>query len=309
MKKIYLLLAIITTTIGQAQVPNPGFEETISDGVTLKNWGTFFPSNIIIDVNTGEIITDDIIFQNGTGFSSPVGNCVTGSWSMMLTNAFNATQNVVIPGKASIFNDAESETHTGWNDGYPIAPGTIIDRLGFDYQFFPAGDNDAAEATLELYGESGEMVGKASIPISGFTADFAYVYSTVQFTSNETPVLMRLEFNMAPDGSTPTFGSMLLVDNVIVNGMPLGVNTSSQSLFTVYPTLADNEINIMKSTEVNNDTYTMTISDANGKTVKQQSISINDNPATMDVSQLTSGVYFLRAESGNASSVTRFIKK
>jgi len=308
MKRIYLLLAMFTMTMASAQVPNPGFEETISDGFTLKNWGAFFPIPFTFDLATGQFTGDEIVFQNGTGFSSPVGNCVTGSWAMMLTNALNVTQNSVIPGKASLFNDAESETHGGWNGGYPVAPGAVIDRIGFDYQFFPAGDNDVAEVRLELFGASGESVGKASITISGFEANFTYVYAPVQFTSSEAPVFMTIDFSMAKEGSTPTFGTMLLVDNVVVNALPLANNTNSRNLFTVYPTVANSEINIIKSTAAENSAYTMAIVDASGKIVKQQSLDITDVPASMDVSQLSSGVYFLRAESGSASSVTRFIK-
>lgn len=308
MKNLYILAALCAFGLADAQVPNNGFEETISDGFTLKNWGYFFPISITIDPETGENTGDQIVFQNGTGFSSPVGNCVTGSWSMMLTNALNVTQNTVIPGKASLFNDADSETATGWNNGFPIAPGTVVDRLGFDYQFFPAGDNDAAEATLELFGAGGESVGKATINISGFSADFAYVYMPLQLTSTEIPVFMTIDFDMAPEGSTPTFGSMLLIDNVKVNGLALGNNATAKNLFTVYPTVVEHSINLIGNGEITGN-ISVTIADAAGKTIGNQLVRLNGDAASINVDGLASGMYLLTAESSAGKSVTRFIKK
>ncbi|RZJ31600.1 MAG: T9SS type A sorting domain-containing protein [Flavobacterium sp.] len=308
MKNLYLLFAVCTFSIAEAQVPNPGFEETLSDGFTLKNWGSFLATTVTIDEN-GNSTSDEIIFQSGNGFCSPVGNCVTGSWSMMLTNAMNMTQNTVIPGKASLFNDAESETATGWNNGYPIAPGADVSLLGFDYQFFPMTENEVAEATLELFGASGQSVGKAVITISGFSSDFNYVYAPVEFTSAEAPAFMTIEFNMAKEGSTPEFGSMLLVDNVKVNFSPLGNNTNTRDLFTVFPTITSGEINIVKGNAATNDQFNVTIIDATGKIVKQQTVELGDSPVSIDTGKLASGVYFLKASSKNASNVARFIKK
>lgn len=308
MKK-FLLFAICSFSMANAQVPNPGFEETISDGFTLKNWGAFFPIPFSFDLQTGTMISDEIIFQNGVGFSSPAGNCVTGSWAMMLTNAFNATTNKVIPGKASLFNDAESETHTGWNNGIPVAAGAEINRIGFDYQFFPAGDTDVVEAVIELFGESGERVGRAELTFANFEANFTYVYAPIQFTSPETPVFMTIEFNMAKEGSTPTFGSMFFVDNVVVNSTQLGNNTGNRNLFTVFPTAASNEINVVKNSTTVQNHFDFAIIDANGKMVKKQSVELTDSSVAIDVSDLSAGVYFLKATSEGASNATRFIKK
>jgi hypothetical protein len=308
MNKFYTLLLLAFFGVATAQVPNNSFEESIGDGLTLKNWGAFFIQPFAIDVATGNVTSDDIMFENGVGFSMPVGDCVTGNWSMRIGNALNVTQNTVIPGRSSLFNDAESDFHTGWNNGIPLPENANVQFLGFDYMFFPAGD-DVAEAKLELFSAEGTSVGKAIITISGFSSNFEYVYVPVNFTSAETPVFMTIDFSMAKEGSVPAFGSSLLVDNVIVNHMALGNNKPNTSAFTVFPTLAENQLNIVKNTSGENRNFTISIVDVSGKTIRQQSMELSDSPSQIDISTLANGVYFLKAISGNTAEVTRFIKK
>jgi hypothetical protein len=308
MNKFYTLILLGFMGVANAQVPNHSFEESIGDGFTLKNWGALIIQPVTIDVATGNTTRDDIMFDSGAGFSMPVGDCVTGNWSMRVSNALNLTQNTVIPGRASLFNDAESETHTGWNNGIPLPENTNVQFLGFDYMFFPAGD-DVAEATLELFSSGGESVGKAVITISGFSSDFEYVYVPVNFTSTETPVFMTIEFSMVKEGSTPTFGSSLLVDNVIVNHLALGNNKPVSSTFTIFPTVAENQLNIVKNTGEEMRNFMISIVDVGGKTILQQSLEFSDSPSQIDISSLANGVYFLKALSGNTSEVTKFIKK
>lgn len=307
MKRIYLLLATCGLTIAQAQVPNNGFEEVLSDGFSLKNWGSVFVQQAWMDPVTGESGSDEIWFQGGNNFSMAVGDCITGSWALMVTNAYNATKQESIAGHAALFNDELSETANGWNLGIPVPDGVNIDFLGFDYKFFPMG-NDIAVAKLELFNENNESVGVAEIQIAQAQSNFQYVYVPVAFALDDTPKFMTITFNMQKDGSEVNFGTALIVDNVVVNTSMLGVRQNQNQPFTIYPTLVEDHINVMAN-NVSGSDVTVTIFNVEGKELQRAKLPVDENGAALDITKLASGVYLLYAESGTEKSTTRFIKK
>lgn len=305
MKKIYTLLAVATIGFANAQVPNNGFEEVLDDGFSLRSWGTFHLLSVEVGPD-GIVNTSTLQFDNGVGFSMPVGDCITGSWAMQVSNAFDTVNNVVVPGKASLFNEAIAPMATGWNNGIPLPEGANVDFLGFDYKFFPMG-NDVAVARLELFNDEVGSIGVAEITLTQLNNDFQYIYVPVQFTSSATPTLMTIEFSMQKDDSEVNSWSTLLIDNVVVNSSMLGVRQNENKPFVVYPTMADSEINLVG----NNVTGDVNVSIINidGKILKKQTVTLSGSAERIDVSQLASGTYLLQADSNSGKLVTRFIKK
>jgi CRISPR/Cas system CSM-associated protein Csm3 (group 7 of RAMP superfamily) len=116
---------------------------------------------------------------------------------------------------------------------------------------------------------------------------------------------MSLSFSMAQEGSTPTFGSVLIVDDVFINNMTLGTVINKASQFSIYPTVAQNEININKGNKVANGNYDFKIVNVEGKIVKEVSLNLTENEAKIDVSQLSSGMYIVKSE----NFVGKFIKE
>lgn len=311
-KKLYALLFLGVLHTATAQVPNSTFESATGYALTdVASWGKFYPIQISIDPENGESMFDEITFGDGslgTFCISELGDAHTGARSMLIRNAFNVTQNTIIPGSAELFNSQISAVPTGWNAGVPVEEDAQIWMFGFWYKFAPLG-NDMAEGTLELFGESGNLVGKASVPISGFDNQFQYVYTPIDFMSNESPVFMTISFSMAAEGSTPVFGSTLKIDDVRVNFLPLGVTENETQLFTVYPTVASHDLNIVKNGASESSTLSLSIIDMTGKTVKKQTVEMANSQAIIDISALANGTYILAADAGNERSVTRFIKK
>ncbi|CAM3369054.1 T9SS type A sorting domain-containing protein [Flavobacterium longum] len=307
MKRIYLLFAMCSLTFGQAQVPNNGFEEILSDGFSPKNWGSVFIQPVHIDLTTGESMSDEIWFQGVNSFTMAAGDCLTGSWSLMVSNAYNATQETTIPGHAVLFNDELSETANGWNSGIPLPDGAVVQFLGFDYKFMPMG-NDVAAAKMELFNENSESIGVAEITLLPQPDNFQYVYVPVAFTMDDTPKFMTITFSMQKDDSEVNFGSVLFVDNVVVNTAMLGVRQPENRAFTVYPTIAENQLNIMANAADLGE-VSATILNLEGKTVAQQKVAFNGSAGSIDVSALSSGTYLLDIRNGSDNQVTRFIKK
>jgi Secretion system C-terminal sorting domain len=318
MKKITLtlkmLLVFVSVSNMNAQIINGSFEN-LRDNFFVSNWGKNYIYNVGINPVTGESTSDEILFS---GYMPSIcysnfGNCHSGQYAMEMANAFNATQNQMIVGGAVLFED---ETQIGppggnYNINTSFVPfnASLFNsyygyNLGFYYKFYPLG-SDIAEATLELFDSELNSVGKVAVPISGVSADFDYVYAPVNLTSTNTPTFMSLSFTMAKEGSTPTFGSTLIVDDVFINNMTLGTVMNQVSQFSIYPTVAQNEINIHKGNKVANGKYDFNIVNAEGKIVQKASLNLTENDAKIDVSQLSSGMYIVKSE----NFVGKFIKE
>lgn len=309
MKKNYFILSLallIASFCSQAQVVNGDFEN-VKPNFLPSNWGMTFLQQIVIDAQTGEQVGDQILFT--WCFPSMVyatTEAKNGQYAMEVSNAYNATQDVVIPGIATIFNDPEQDG-PGWNPGVPVDPSSSIILLGFDYKFLPVG-NDVAEATLVVNDADGNEIGKASLDISGVHSAYTYVYTPIAVTHPGTPTFMYISISMAKAGSTPTFGTRLLVDNVVVNYSSLIVSENPTQGAKVFPTLVDNELNIIPNDF--SETVSYKIINSEGKIVKQSTVTQDSSYVyTMDVSDLSAGMYFLNIQDQSKNSTKKFIKK
>ncbi|MEO5776800.1 MAG: T9SS type A sorting domain-containing protein [Flavobacterium sp.] len=309
MKKNYFIVTLILLVApfcSQAQVVNGNFEN-VKPNFLPSNWGMTFLQQIVIDTQTGEQVGDQI--QYTWCFPSMVyasTEAKDGQYAMEVSNAYNATEDVVIPGIATIFSDPEQDG-PGWNPGVPVEPNASVILLGFDYKFLPVG-NDIAEATLVVNDADGNEIGRASLDISGTHSVYEYVYTPITVTNAGTPAFMYISFSMAKEGSTPTFGSRLVVDNVIVNFSTLIVSENPEQGAKVYPTLVDNEINIVPNGFSESVLYK--IINSEGKIVKQNKVNQDSTYVyTMDVSDLSSGMYFLNIQDESKNSTKKFIKK
>ena len=310
MKKNYFILSLallIVSFCSQAQVVNGNFEN-VKPNFLPSNWGMTFLQQVVIDTNTGENVGDQI--QYTWCFPSMVyatTESKNGQYAMEVSNAYNVTQDRVIPGIASVFADPEQDG-PGWNPGIPVEPTSSIILLGFDYKFLPVG-NDVAEATLYVVDVDGNELGKASVTISGVHSTYDYIYTPVSVTQAGTPAFMYISFNMAKAGSTPTFGTRLLVDNVIVNFSSLITSENLLDGLKVYPTLADDELNIIPN-GFSEDVISYKIINTEGKIVKQNDVTQStDYVYTMDVSALSSGIYFLNISDKSKNITKKFVKK
>ncbi len=308
MKKIYFLLLFAAAGL-HAQIPNSGFENALGyGGENVADWGQPFSFPVWIDLETGESHAHEITFGDQLlgMFCSSVADAHSGEKAMLIRNAFNITTNAVIPGKVSLFNSEISETATGWNAGIPVGADTDIQFLSFWYKFAPAA-NDVAEATLELFNADSQSIGLAKISISEPAEVYTYASTPLVLTGIEgAPAFVHIEFSMAPEGSVPAFGSSLTIDDLKVNPNQLRTQAFDQAPFTIWPTIAGNEINILKNGD-DSSVHEFTIIDIQGKIVSEQRLKPNNGIASkIDIGALSSGLYLLRSADGFTA---KFIKK
>jgi hypothetical protein len=312
MKKKYtigtMLLLMIFPIGVTAQIINGDFEN-VKPNFLPSNWGMNFFQQVVIDNETGETTSDQIQYTWCVpSLIYATTEAQSGQYAMELSNAFNVTQNILIPGEAVLFSDA-TQDFPGWNPGIPVSAADNLDMIGFHYKFLPAGE-DVAQAKVQVFDSEGNEIGTASIDIAGTTAAFQYIYEPIQYTSTAAPALLYVTFSMAKEGSTPAFGSRLLVDNVVTNFDALQLETQPIATgIMVYPTLADQTLNI-STPGLTAGPVSYTIVSTEGKIVLQNKREgASGYVYSMDVSSLATGVYFISIDSSLGHSTKKFIKQ
>lgn len=322
MKKITttlkMLFTIVAFTNANAQIINGDFE-TLNQTGLVSNWGKNYAMNVVLDPVTGESIPDLIQYGGCSIYLClPTPDSHSGQYAMEMVNFYNITQEKLIVGGAVLFEDGTQDFPPGGNynsntSRVPFDSSILYANqglsLGFYYKFTPLG-NDVAEANLELFDIDGNSVGKVAIPISGTQTTFQYIYASVNFTSTATPVSMSLSFNMAKEGSVPTFGSSLLIDDVTLNNATLQVNQVVNKDFAISPTVATQEISVNKSKSTVDGSYNFQIINTEGKTITHDKLTFSKSDSEkIDVSQLANGIYFLKIAANNNETKLKFIKK
>ena len=117
-------------------------------------------------------------------------------------------------------------------------------------------------------------------------------------TYNNLPVYIGIKCQ-SPD----MFG--FAVDDFSVTGTVLGTDSFFASNYAVGPNPASDVVNI--SAKNNNTINTVEITDINGRVVKN--VTVNAATSQINVADLNSGVYFLKASSENGVGTSKIVKK
>lgn len=306
--KYIILFFVLLPLTSISQVVNGDFEN-IKPNFLPSNWGMNFFQPVVIDTETGEVTSDQIQYTwcvPSMVYASSEGQ--SGQYAMEISNALNTTQNHIIAGEVSIFSDA-SQDIPGWNPGVPLGQFDEVSILGFYYKFLPAG-NDIAQAQIQVFDAEGNEIGTANIDISGTNAVYQYVQAPILYTSNASPALMYINFIMAKEGTNPTFGSRLIIDNVVTNLSALTNNTNNtNSDISLFPTFVEDKIYVDGKGQLLG-TLDYKIINLEGKVVRQNSVqNYSNNFYTIDVGNINSGLYLLSINSPNGHFNSKFQKK
>ena len=95
----------------------------------------------------------------------------------------------------------------------------------------------------------------------------------------------------------------LLIDDFKVSATVLGTEDFARNNFAVYPNPATDMLNISNVNKL--DITNATITDINGRIIKE----VNSSIQSINIAELTPGVYFLKVTTTEGSGITKFIKK
>ena len=298
MKKILILGALLAQTAGIGQILNGNCED-VKPNFLANHWGINFSVPVSIDTETGESTSDNILYGSCiASLCNSTTEAVEGNYGLEIANAFNTNQNSVIPGGAHLFWDSTQDS-PGWNPGVPLLGNESIDFLSFHYKFLPFG-TDVAEVKLTILNQDSIEMGVAQLDLEPTDANFHFVSIPVVFTEPGSPVHLYLDFNLAKEGSTPTFGTRMVIDDVRTGSLLQNPTFQSQ-IFSIYPTQVQQEINLHWT---NNSSTVHAYQIVNQAGQICLSGELNSNQNTLNVSHLASGVYFFKM--GNTTK--KFVK-
>lgn len=128
-------------------------------------------------------------------------------------------------------------------------------------------------------------------------------------TGTDVSTLNLLANAISTSGQANTVAATGLFDNVnfralAADGSLLKLDNPTVANFALYPNPAQNTVNISTVGQIKS----VSIADVNGRTVRNQSIGTQDE-AQIDVSNLTSGIYFMTVEGENGSVTKKVIKQ
>ncbi len=216
------------------------------------------------------------------------------------------TPNVAITGG---FTQYELYSMSGQSNGANLGIGTILepgDPILTDVTSFDGG-------TASFHNTGGTIAAGATV-----IAEYADGSPLIIRDDNVGPANTRRVFlNFYPPSidarddfwDTTSDGDQIMRNALLwaINGVVLNVDDNQLGIdISVFPNPAQNELNISNNSGISIEkTY---IIDMVGRIVSTMDAS-DATTRTIDISNLTTGIYFLRLEGANASSVIKFIKK
>lgn len=274
-----------------AQIQNGNFEQLNSDG-KLSYWGRTYLFNVSIDT-TGEMETDSLVFDGP--FYAPTNDAHSGNWAVELRNAYNFTTWQGFDGGIGSYADS---VFVGFSMYNYIDASQQPTAFGFYYKYFPA-ETDMGYASLAVYDSTFNMLGTSVILIANVTvSDYQYIYAPIDYFTPGTVAYYTLDFSTAAPCAGITLGTRLLIDDAQFIYSTNGIDENESASVEVFPNPTNGIINI--AAEQVNQVY---VYNSVGKIVKTA------NTKTIDVSDLSNGVYYLKTiDKNHKSSTVKIIK-
>ena len=326
--------------------PNAGYATIINEAVTLGATGTTFAvsanginqahivqigftmeglnANPDNEAALGSIIVTPTDLGGDDGNNTPT----YGTFNYTFSDAAEASDWPAVGGYTSMMT--VQHLATGGNPGgvLSVAGSNTVDGAGAAFQVeenitFDYGDAAKAVLTVDAKIGDGGLVGggvhihfestaglKQEMDIQGKGLnDSTWTTFTLESDalSNASSGILRVMLEIAA-GANVGAGGEILFDNIKLTLLDssdnvLSINDIEDISFILYPNPAINQINIQSKSNIEN----LSIIDLMGRTVKQQ--IPNSNESSLDVSDLSKGIYLVKLNFGEKESVTRFIKK
>lgn len=304
MKKLLLSAAFLSATFIGANAQAISFEA--SEGYTL---GDLYNQNgwTVTGDGSGGFVQNQVI----TSESATDG---ANSLKIVQETAFPGQSNLIVGGfynmttplsghytlSADYFIGQQGNVETDGDYGVYLVGGTsvvAIYRFSYDGSIYTVEGGNWTQVDGVTWTANQWL--NVAIEVNGTTVKY-YLNGTVikegaVITNEDT-----LQFRFVHDN----YGGYAYVDDITFGAGGLNTINFDDASFSVYPNPATNVINISNSVETIDN---VTITDLNGRTVKQVTVGVND--AQINISDLAQGIYILNATSNGKSFTQKIVKQ
>lgn len=256
---------------------------------------TFLPVNVPYSTSF-----EDTSFSY-LGWNAPVATPTAGNWGF---NPAGSASTTVQDGNTSVFSFSST---TAVSDAYLISRGiNLVANQQATVSFFAlnyrATGNTTSTADYQVrVGTAATTAGQTTL--LGSETQFAvtpYTQKTYNFTPTTSGIYYFSIRNQSPINSGGA-DHAILIDNFTVNQV-LSTNQFFKDYFSIYPNPANDIVNISKNSTV--EIKSISIADINGRIVKE----INNEVASINIADLSAGVYFLKISTAEGTGTTKLIK-
>jgi PKD repeat protein len=240
----------------------------------------------------------------------PINSGGNSEWSIASQTGFSSSKSVTL----NNFEGYEGEISHLTSELLDL---TIVNDLilTFDYAFAKKTSGTPADKlSIKVSTDCGEtwttrksFIGSSLLTVSDSIAtafvptnDLEWKAASIStITSNYWTDNFRLKFEFENKG-----GNNLYIDNInLVDPAMVGINLLDNKTLRVYPNPSQNTLNIVDNGQTWN---SFIILNALGQELK---IGLLNNQQTIDISNLTNGVYWLKVEEKQSTQVIKFVKK
>ncbi len=306
MKKLLLSIALIisVTTIKAQNVYNYGFNNPTATMLGADGW---------VQTNQSSPVgasTWSVAAAANTAF--PSGAQAGAATSYALVN-FNSTtgagdiSNWLISPVVNLQNGDIITFYTRTVDpqAVPTPANTFPDRLEMllstngDFTTNPSlGAEDLGDFTISC------LTVNLDLELTGYPGTWTQFTYTVTGLTSATDCKVAFRYWVTEGGPAGANSNIIALDTFSVD-RPLATNSFFASNYTVGPNPANDVVNV--SSKNNNNINTVEITDVNGRVVKN--VTVNATTSQINVADLNSGVYFLKASSENGVGTSKIVKK
>lgn len=303
MRKVNLILTGILSCASfwaYAQISNNGFEIINAEG-NISNWTNNTLLTIAIDSNGH---ADSVVVDNAFYFST--NDAHSGAKAMEMRNAYDFTNNIAYAGTAMVTDN--DSAYAFFQSAIPVSVQPA--SFNFYYKYFPV-NNEWAYGEMNVYDSMDNVIGNATFTTSGTTAVYTFASAPVIYTTFTTAAFISVKFSTCLSSQAAGFGTRFLVDDVGMNGVTnvYESNKDRMASLSCYPTLATEVVHLVFKGIDKAGTMNIVITDAGGKTVFTGLQQVNNETvATIDISTLAAGSYFIKATNEQYQLNSRFLK-
>ncbi len=284
MKKIYTLITLLSfAIISNAQIPNPGFENwtdgnptswnslngTIAGSVMQKTTSPYAGSSSVNIVSKNLVIPP--IFQGLDSIRTPFTGVLTCG-----------TIGMGDPTGGAAFTDTP-EKIVGW----------------FKYHTDSITDDAIVKVRLQ---NGGSDIATGEFTSSGNVDVWTKFEVNLSYSNYIQPDKIIITFYSSKTNATKP-GSTFTIDELSAEGNALGLENIEENNVKVFPTNADNYLFV--NLENNNTDTKIQIVNLNGQIVYNSQIQNGELNKTINVSNLSSGMYFVKVYNSEYQSVNK----
>lgn len=230
------------------------------------------------------ILSENFDTYNGTIGSIPAGFTITWNDSTG-TNSFYT-------GATSCGLSCNSYKF-GWDSSTIITP--VFANAGSVRFFFKGNGTLNNQNTFYVYETPDGSTWNQVTAISGFNTS----QQTLNFPLASNSIQLKFYY------AKPTLGLNVAFDDLTIFG-PVGINENNKDeIVNIYPTPSQGILNLKFSNDVSSISYS--INNVIGKTVMEGNAETANRKYTLNLSELTDGIYFIRIKTSDREISRRFI--